>query len=143
MACLYAGAVWGLFWIPLRALEATGLHSLWVTVIYFLVCTLCLVPIVILRWKHVIAGGLQLQITAMLSGGALFLYMTAIVHTDVVRVILLVYLTPIWGTLLARIFLGEAITPPTYCCHGHSASERHMNRPMSDMRYSKQRHLPE
>lgn len=111
LACLYAGAVWGLFWIPLRALEATGLHSLWVTVIYFLVCTLCLVPIAILRWKHVIAGGLQLQITAMLSGGALFLYMTAIVHTDVVRVILLFYLTPIWGTLLARIFLGEAITP--------------------------------
>jgi drug/metabolite transporter (DMT)-like permease len=26
-------------------------------------------------------------------------------------VILLFYLTPIWGTLLARIFLGEAITP--------------------------------
>lgn len=111
LACLYAGAVWGLFWIPLRALEDPGLHSLWVTVIYFLVCTLCLVPIAILRWKHVIAGGLQLQITAMLSGGALFLYMTAIVHTDVVRVILLFYLTPIWGTLLARIFLGEAITP--------------------------------
>jgi drug/metabolite transporter (DMT)-like permease len=111
LACLYAGAVWGLFWIPLRALENAGLHGLWVAVVYFLVPTLCLVPIGIWRWKHFKAGGLQLQITAMLSGLALLLYTMSIVYTDVVRAILLFYLTPIWGTILARIFLGDAITP--------------------------------
>ena len=111
LACLYAGAVWGLFWIPLRALEDTGLHGLWVTVVYFLVPTLCLVPIGIWRWKHFKVGGLQLQITAMLSGLALLLYTMSIVYTDVVRAILLFYLTPVWGTILARIFLRDAITP--------------------------------
>ena len=35
LACLYAGAVWGLFWIPLRALEEAGIHGLWITVVYF------------------------------------------------------------------------------------------------------------
>ena len=111
LACLYAGAVWGLFWIPLRALENAGLHGLWVAVVYFLVPTLCLVPIGIWRWKHFRAGGIQLQITAMLSGLALLLYTMSIVYTDVVRAILLFYLTPIWGTILARIFLEDAITP--------------------------------
>ena len=111
LACLYAGAVWGLFWVPLRALENAGLHGLWVAVVYFLVPTLCLVPIGIWRWKHFRAGGIQLQITAMLSGLALLLYTMSIVYTDVVRAILLFYLTPIWGTILARIFLGDAITP--------------------------------
>lgn len=111
LACLYAGAVWGLFWIPLRSLEDAGLHGLWVTVVYFLVPTFCLVPIGIWRWKHFKAGGFQLQITAMLSGLALLLYTMSIVFTDVVHAILLFYLTPIWGTILARIFLGEAITP--------------------------------
>ena len=111
LACLYAGAVWGLFWIPLRTLEDTGLHGLWVTVVYFLVPTLCLVPIGIWRWKHFKVGGLQLQITAMLSGLALLLYTMSIVYTDVVRAILLFYLTPVWGTILARIFLRDAITP--------------------------------
>ena len=111
LACLYAGAVWGLFWIPLRSLEDAGLHGLWVTVVYFLVPTFCLVPIGIWRWKHFKAGGFQLQITAMLSGLALLLYTMSIVYTDVVHAILLFYLTPIWGTILARIFLGEAITP--------------------------------
>ena len=111
LACLYAGAVWGLFWIPLRALENAGLHGLWVAVVYFLVPTLCLVPIGIWRWKHFRAGGIQLQITVMLSGLALLLYTMSIVYTDVVRAILLFYLTPIWGTILARIFLEDAITP--------------------------------
>ena len=111
LACLYAGAVWGLFWIPLRALEDAGLHGLWVAVVYFLVPTLCLVPIGFWRWKHFKTGGLQLQITAMLAGLALLLYTMSIVYTDVVRAILLFYLTPIWGTILARIFLGDAITP--------------------------------
>lgn len=111
LACLYAGGVWGLFWIPLRALEDAGLHGLWVTVIYFLVPTICLLPVMAWRWRFVRQGGLALQITAMVSGGALLLYSMSIVYTDVVRAMLLFYLTPIWGTLLARVFLGDAITP--------------------------------
>jgi drug/metabolite transporter (DMT)-like permease len=111
IACLYAGAVWGLFWIPLRALEDAGLHSLWVMVVYFLIPAVFLFPIGIWRWKHLVAGGFQLQITAILSGLALLLYTMSIVYTDVVRAILLFYLTPIWGTILARVFLGDAITP--------------------------------
>ena len=114
IACLYAGAVWGLFWIPLRALEDTGLHGLWVTVIYFLVPMLCSVIVGIWRWKYFKVGGLQLQITAMLAGLALLLYAMSIVYTDVVRAILLFYLTPIWGTILARIFLARKLGLTTY-----------------------------
>ena len=111
LACLYAGAVWGLFWIPLRALEEVGIHDLWITVVYFLIPTICLIPVSLKRWKHVKMGGLSLQLTAMISGGALLLYSSSIIYTDVVRAILLFYLTPIWATILARIFLGDAITP--------------------------------
>lgn len=111
LACLYAGAVWGLFWIALRALEEAGLHGLWITVVYFLVPTVCLVPVALWRWRHVRKGGLQLQLTAMISGGALLLYSTSIIYTDVVRAMLLFYLTPVWATILARLVLGDAITP--------------------------------
>ena len=111
LACLYAGAVWGLFWIPLRALEEAGMHGLWITVVYFLVPTIFLMPVILWRWRHVRKGGFQLQLTAMVSGGALLLYSTSIVYTDVVRAMLLFYLTPVWATILARIFLGDLITP--------------------------------
>lgn len=110
LACLFAGAAWGLFWIPLRALEEAGLNGLWITVFFYLVPTICLVPAALWRWKHIKAGGARLQITSLLAGGALLLYSMAIVYTDVVRAMLLFYLTPVWATLLARLALGEAIT---------------------------------
>ena len=111
-ACLYAGAVWGLFWIPLRELEDAGFQGLWITVVYFLIPALCLIPVTIWRWKYVKRGGFQLQLTAIISGGALLLYSTSIVYTDVVRAILLFYLTPVWGIILGRIFLGDKISTP-------------------------------
>ena len=111
-ACLYAGAVWGLFWIPLRELEHAGFQGLWITVVYFLIPALCLFPVTIWRWKYVKRGGFQLQLTAIISGGALLLYSTSIVYTDVVRAILLFYLTPVWGIILGRIFLGDKISTP-------------------------------
>ena len=110
LACLYAGGVWGLFWIPLRALEEAGINGLWVTFVYFLVPTIFLIPVGILRLKYLKLGGFNLQLTGMLSGGALMLYATSIVYTDVVRAMLLFYLTPVWGTILGRLFLNENIT---------------------------------
>ncbi|KMW58298.1 Permeases of the drug/metabolite transporter (DMT) superfamily [Candidatus Rhodobacter oscarellae] len=111
LACLGAGAVWGLFWIPLRGLEHAGLHQLWVITLYFAVPSLIVLPIAALRWRHFARGGLDLQITILASGVALVLYSMSIIYTEVVRAILLFYLMPIWGALLGWVVLKEAITP--------------------------------
>ncbi len=111
LACLYAGSVWGLFWIPLRGLDATGMHSLWVTVVYFGVPFILLIPVMAFRFREILAGGGSLQLTAALSALAITLYSISINFTDVIRVMLLFYLTPIWSALLARAVLGEVITP--------------------------------
>ena len=110
LACLYAGAVWGLFWIPLRAMQEAGLHDLWITTIYFMLPSLCMLPILGLRWRATWRGGLALQLTVLVSGAALALYSAAIVFTDVVRALMLFYLMPIWSILLARAVLNERIT---------------------------------
>ena len=110
-ACLGAGAVWGLFWIPLRALEGVGLHGVWTTAVYFLVPACCLIPVVIWRCDHARRGGLSFQITVLAIGVALTLYSASIIYTDVTRAMPLFYLMPIWSAVLARIVLGEAITP--------------------------------
>ena len=44
-------------------------------------------------------------------GLSLVTYTNAFLYTDVVRVLILFYLTPVWGFLLARIVLGDRITP--------------------------------
>lgn len=111
IACLYAGAVWGLFWIPLRALEEAGLHSLWVTTVYFLVPAVSILPFAAMRWRHIWQAGLPLQITVVASGAALSLYSASILYTDVVRALMLFYMMPVWSILLARVVLSERVNP--------------------------------
>ncbi len=39
-ACIYAGAIWGIFWIPLRGINEVGVHNLWASVIWFTLPTI-------------------------------------------------------------------------------------------------------
>ena len=109
-ACLFAGALWGLFWIPLRAIAETGIHGLWASVVWFSVPTCCLLPVIFWRWRHILVGGWSLQITAFTAGLALTLYTFSFIYTEVVRAMILFYLTPVWSTILARMILGDVIT---------------------------------
>jgi len=110
LACAYSGVVWGLFWIPLRALDDLGITGAWATVLFYLVPALLVLPIVVWRWRRLLAGGLGLQLTGVVTGLALVLYADALIYTDVIRAMLLFYLTPVWSTLLARLYLNEPIT---------------------------------
>ena len=121
LACLYAGAVWGLFWIPLRAMEDAGLHNLWITTIYFLVPAMCMLPVLGLRWRSIRQGGAPLQLTVVACGAALTLYSASIVFTEVVRALMLFYLMPVWGFLLARVVLKERITAVRIAAMGIAA----------------------
>ena len=47
-----------------------------------------------------------------LMAACIALYAEALLRGYVARVILLFYLTPVWSTLLARVFLGDRITGP-------------------------------
>lgn len=110
LACAYSGLVWGLFWIPLRALDGSGIDGAWATALFYLVPALMSLPVLIWRWRALVAGGGGLLLTGLVTGTALVFYADGLVHTEVIRAMLLYYLTPVWGSLLARIFLKEPIT---------------------------------
>lgn len=105
-----SGVLWGLFWLPFRALGETGFAGGWASLAFYVAATVVLVPGAIARWRHLAAAGGGLLLTGAVAGAAFSLYATALLFTDVVRVLLLFYLTPVWGTLLGRMLLGERIT---------------------------------
>ncbi len=107
---IIAAGFWGLFWIPLRALGDHGISAAWGTVIFYLTPFVLMLPMAFLRRKKFRQGGWTLLATGFFFGVAMTLYASAYFHTDVVRVLLLYYLLPVWGTLLGRVMLGEAIT---------------------------------
>ncbi|MGE3875044.1 MAG: DMT family transporter [Parvibaculaceae bacterium] len=110
-ACAYSGLVWGLFWIPTRALADAGIGGLWAILFFYAVPFILCLPLLLIRWRPVLHGGLRLQFLGFVPAVSLVLYSVSILYTDVVRATLLFYLTPLWSTLLARILLNEPITP--------------------------------
>ncbi len=110
LALVVGGALWGLFWIPIREIGALGFEGAWPGFLVYLTCTVIFVPIVLVG-KNLVRSPLKhLMLCGLFTGAAFTLYAVSVLLTDVVRVLLLFYLTPVWSTLLGAVFLGERIT---------------------------------
>ena len=111
LASLYAGLIFGLYWIPLRALEDAGLEGLFPAMLFNALPMVLMLPVILWRWPKIRKAPLSFHITGVIIGLSLVTYTNAFLFTDVVRVLILFYLTSVWGFLLARVFLGDLITP--------------------------------
>jgi drug/metabolite transporter (DMT)-like permease len=111
LVLLWAASFWGTVWYPLRLLEAAGLSGLWTTWVIFAAAA---VPGIWLTWssRHELRQqpGLLLLI-ALANGWLNTAFVLAILDGNVVRVLLLFYLSPLWSTLLAWWWLGERPSP--------------------------------
>ncbi len=100
---------WGLSWWPFRQLQGLGLHPLWATALVYL---LVVGVISLLRpraWQQLWrAPTLWWLVLAAGTTNACFNW--AVTVGDVVRVVLLFYLMPLWSVLLARWLLGERLS---------------------------------
>ncbi|MDO9283341.1 MAG: DMT family transporter, partial [Aquabacterium sp.] len=109
LALVFNAFTWGVSWWPFRQLSALGLHPLWLTGLSYGVAVGLLVALrpaalgLVLRtpalWVLVVAAGLT---------NACFNWAVSI--GDVVRVVLLFYLMPLWTVLLSHWLLGERIS---------------------------------
>ncbi len=109
IAIFFGAGVWGLFWIPLRHLSNYGLEGLWAVAV-----TLAMPLLLVLPW---IARRLIRQFDrnfvylGIAIGLSVVLYFGGVLFSDVVRVVFLFYMLPIWTTLLGRLINGEPISP--------------------------------
>jgi drug/metabolite transporter (DMT)-like permease len=101
---------WGIFWIPLRRLDAGGIDGAWAMFAIYVVGFVLLVPFIPLCWRGVRAAGWGWVLTGLFTGGSFLIYGNAFLHTDVVHVFFLFYLAPIWAALLGRVILKDPIT---------------------------------
>jgi drug/metabolite transporter (DMT)-like permease len=109
MALVLNALVWGTSWWPMRRLQSQGLHPLWSTALIFTLATLAIAAVRPRAIGQVVrTPALWVLIVAAGCTNAAFNW--AIVIGDVVRVVLLFYLMPLWTVLLARVILGERLT---------------------------------
>ena len=112
LVSLLAGAtIWGLIWHPYRTLEGMAVSpALGATLTYFVAFLLGLG-----LFRRQLAGfrpGWMLAMIGLVAGGCNLGYVLATVHGEVMRVLLLFYLAPLWTVLLARLLLGEKVSLP-------------------------------
>lgn len=104
------GALWGLYWMPLRQLEALVPAGAWLTLAALLVACVLLAPAA-WRGRARLRGAGRPAIASVALGGASFtLYSNGLLYGQVAVVILLFYLTPVWSTLIARFWLGWPVS---------------------------------
>lgn len=110
LSLLFSATMWGVLWYPLRLLDQAGLHGLWATLVVFSV------PLTVGVWAALPRAGDVLRRPWALLGMALsngwcnVAFIVAILDGNVVRVTLLFFLSPIWATLIARVFIKEPVS---------------------------------
>ena len=108
-ALVFNAFVWGTSWWPLRRLQDAGVHPLWSTALTFTLASLVIAAVRPRAVAQVLrTPALWLLVVAAGCTNAAFNW--AIVIGDVVRVVLLFYLMPLWTVLIARAVLGERLT---------------------------------
>jgi drug/metabolite transporter (DMT)-like permease len=108
-AVALSAALWGLWWLPLRALADAGLTGAALNAALYGIACVVLSPWFWRRRRRLAAGGRLLLGAGGLFGAALVSWNLALILGEVVRVTLLFYLAPVWATLLALTVLGEPV----------------------------------
>ena len=107
IALAISAGSWGIYWLPQRILEEGGLTGGWGTIAQMIIGVLILLPIAIWRKTKSRSTGFDLPLTGLLMGGGFICYALSFLLTDVVRALILFYMTPIWTTIFEILFLKK------------------------------------
>ncbi|HUL06030.1 MAG TPA: DMT family transporter [Candidatus Acidoferrum sp.] len=107
----FVGITWGCWWIFLRLIEARGISPGWTLATVYGASGLLLLPLFAWRWRRWRPLVWPVLAVGVAYGLPLAFWSHAVIHGNVVRVTLLFYMTPVWGTLLAVTVFGERLTP--------------------------------
>ena len=98
---------WGLTWLPIKGINQMGLDGVHLVFIAFASGGLLLSPLLVKQWSSWRGKLRFLLLIALFGGLANLTFQTAMVHGDVVRVMILFYLLPVWSVLGGWYFLNE------------------------------------
>lgn len=113
IALLTGATVWGVIWYPYRALEAAGVSGVVAATLTY-GAALALGAVTLRRPARPRRVGWLLVLIGLSAGWCNIGFVLAVIYGDVMRVVLLFYLAPIWTVLCARVLLGERLTTAGY-----------------------------
>ncbi len=110
VAGLLSGAlVWGLIWYPYRVLQDAGISGALATGMTYAFAMLCGIFVLPKLWRERASLNGWALVIILSAGWANLGYVMGMLHGDVMRVLLLFYLAPVWTILFSYWLLGEKL----------------------------------
>lgn len=110
LSLLLGASLWGVVWYPMRLLEQRGLDGVWLTVILYGSALAASLPRTATAFAELRRSASISALIALSAGWTNVTFVLAVLEGNILRVMLLFYLSPVWAILLARLFLREHIS---------------------------------
>lgn len=110
LAMLIGASMWGVIWYPMRLLEDGGLGGLWLTLTLYGAALLASLPFTVRALPECFRSPGLIVLLMLASGWTNIAFVEAVLEGNILRVLLLFYLSPLWATLMAWLFLHERIS---------------------------------
>jgi drug/metabolite transporter (DMT)-like permease len=108
-ALVFGATTWGIVWYPYRLLARAGLDGIWSTFFTYSIA----LAVGMALWPRVVGSLLHARPLAIVMGLAIgwsnLAYVLGVLEGEVMRVLLLFYLAPLWTVPLARLILHERL----------------------------------
>ena len=107
---LFGAVCWGVIWYPYRLMEEAGISG--VASSFYTYCIAIVLGGVLFfkRWRSIAALPKSAIWLCIIAGWTNLSYVLAVIDGEVMRVMLLFYLSPLWTLLLAHFWLKEEIS---------------------------------
>jgi len=107
---LFGASLWGVIWFPMRQLEAGGLTGLWLTLTLYATAFLASLPFTWAALAEYPRRPWLLLWLMLAAGWTNIAFVEAVLTGNILRVLLLFYLSPLWTVLLGRFVLREILS---------------------------------
>jgi len=108
---LFGAVVWGLIWYPYRLLEVAGVGGMLSSFATYGFALVLGGVLFARHWRDLARLPKEALWIGIAAGWTNISYVLAVLAGEVMRVLLLFYLAPLWTLLLARLLLGERVGP--------------------------------
>jgi drug/metabolite transporter (DMT)-like permease len=104
---LFGAACWGVIWYPYRILQEAGVSGVVASFYTYSIAAIIGCILFARHWRDLLALPKSVLWLALAAGWTNLSYILAVIDGEVMRVMLLFYLSPFWTLILAHFWLHE------------------------------------
>jgi drug/metabolite transporter (DMT)-like permease len=107
LSLLFGAFVWGIIWYPYRLMAQAGVSGIYSSFYVFILTLAIALPYFFVTKKNISVLSKDFWILSLVAGYTNISYVLAVIDGEVVRVMLLFYLSPAWTIFLSHFMLNE------------------------------------